>query len=484
MDDLRSHIEKAREASQSLEPTSSERADWQAGAARAIGAFVEGLPEARTFTPRSDATLADFEAAVADAAGVSELLETVARGVADTGLLTAGPGHLAFVPGGGLYLGALADHLGATLNPFSADAFSAPVAAHIHNQALRWLCDMVGYGAEAYGDLTSGGSHATLTAFLAARRATGVRSHDIASLVVYVGEHTHHCCTKALDVLFGGDIHICSVPSRRHAMDVEALAAQVAADRAAGLRPWLVVATAGSTNLGRIDPLAAISDLARAQGLWLHVDAAYGGFFSLLPELAASFAGLAMADSIVLDPHKGLFLPYGLGAVLLKQGVWLRQHATGSYLQDRAQALESEPSPMDYSLELTRPFRALRLWLAQRVYGSEVFGAALREKRLLALYCAQRLAELPTIELIAEPDLSILAFRMRDGGATGDQETNALLQRINAHPEAFLSSTRIDGRMVIRVAVLSFRTHLPTIERLLAVIEQEAATLLRARSFA
>jgi aromatic-L-amino-acid decarboxylase len=108
----------------------------------------------------------------------------------------------------------------------------------------------------------------------------------------------------------------------------------------------------------------------------------------------------------------------------------------------------------------------------------------LREKRLLALYCAQRLAELPTIELIAEPDLSILAFRMRDGGATGDQETNALLQRINAHPEAFLSSTRIDGRMVIRVAVLSFRTHLPTIERLLAVIEQEAATLLRARSFA
>lgn len=475
MDELRARIEAEEAASRTLEPSGAERDAWQSGLARAVNGFLDGLGAMPTYRPPTDGTLSDFAATVANSDSVAGLLEAVTRGVAGAGLMTSGPGHLAFVPGGGLYLGAVADHLGAALNPFSADFFASPVAVRIHNEAIRWLCDVVGYDATAYGDLTSGGSHATLTALLAARRARGIRALDIPSLVVYAGEHTHHCCAKALDVLLGPELRLRKVPSRRHAMDAEALAAMVATDQAAGLTPWLVVATAGSTNLGILDPLQDIADVARRAGLWLHVDAAYGGFFALLPELADAFAGLAAADSIVLDPHKGMFLPYGTGAVLLKNGAQLRQESTGSYLQDRDGIRALDRSPMDHSLELTRPFRALRLWLAQKVYGREVFAAALREKRLLAQYCARRLAAMPEVELLAEPDLSIVAFRSRAGEAA----TSALLAGINAHPDGFLSSTRIDGSLAIRIAVLSFRTHLSTIDRVLAVIERESAAVGR-----
>lgn len=475
--ELRARIQTAQVASGILEPSADERQGWQTCVDQAVSDFIGTLATVRTFSPGSSEATEAFDRQVAVSETPQDLFRAVRDGVAGSGLLTAGPGHLAFVPGGGLYLGAVADHMAAALNPFSADGFAAPVAAHIHNQAVRWLCDVVGYGSEAYGDLTSGGTHATLTAFHVARQVTQVKSQDIPSLCVYVGEHTHHCCHKALDVLFGDEIQIRAVPSRRQAMDPAALARCIAEDRSAGLKPWMVVATAGSTNLGRVDPLADLGQVAREHGLWFHIDAAYGGFFALLPEFREKFCGLGEADSIVLDPHKGMFLPYGTGAVLVKKGGQLRQHSTGSYLQDREVAPDPSPSPMDYSLELTRPFRALRLWMAQKVYGPNTFAAALREKSLLAQYCSEELALIPGIILVAEPDLSILAFRLGSQERGSDDLTMRLLSRINAHPGAFLSSTKVDGKMVIRVAVLSFRTHIETIDQLLATIRLEASKI-------
>ena len=480
IDAWRAEARALQAASARLEPTPVERREWQVQVDAVINEFLDDIACHRTFSPDAAAALATFAAAVSKpGASLREQLGAVKDGIQNAGILTAGPGHMGFIPGGGLYLGAVADHLAAALNPFSADWFAAPVAVRIHNEAVRWLCGVVGYGEGAYGDITSGGSAATLAALHAARRALALKPADYAKTCVYVGEHTHHCAAKALDLLFGEDFCLRRVPSKQHAMDVAALSALIAADAAAGLRPAIVVATAGSTNLGKVDPLAAIADVAARYGMWLHVDAAYGGFFSLCPDAQALFAGLSRADAIVLDPHKGLFLPYGTGAVLVKDARHLRQSSSGAYLQDRETLASDTRSPMDYSLELSRPFRSLRLWLLLATGTEPALAAALQEKRTLARICAAALRTVAHIELVSEPELSIVGFRFSGAGAgaDSDRETMALLQRLNAHPEAFLSSTVVDGRVVLRIAVLSFRTHLPTVERLIASIRDEAAAL-------
>jgi len=228
-----------------------------------------------------------------------------------------------------------------------------------------------------------------------------------------------------------------------------------------------------------------LATLAKEFSLWLHVDAAYGGFFTLCEEVREKFSGLSEADSIVLDPHKGLFLPYGCGAVLVKQGEQLRQafDHQASYLQDRNNKnkehnSEEQKSPMDYSLELTRPFRSLRIWLALKIHGEAIFTLALREKLLLAQYCRDQLAMIPHLHLMGNMDLTILAFRYENSatGKNGNEQTKALLQAINSEQKVFLSSTLIDGYFVIRVAILSFRTHLHTVDDLIHIVRTHAVT--------
>jgi glutamate/tyrosine decarboxylase-like PLP-dependent enzyme len=242
-------------------------------------------------------------------------------------------------------------------------------------------------------------------------------------------------------------------------------------DAESGLIPWVVVATAGSTNLGKVDPLREISNLAKAHGLWFHVDGAYGGFFALTKTAKTLFDGISEADSIVLDPHKGMFLPYGSGAVLVRDGELMRYQATGSYLQDRGG--HATRSPMDYSIELSRPFRALRIWLALKVHGEKAFIAALEEKLLLAKLVYKELLAIPGVEVFGPPDLSVVAFRMTGENRRSEQ----LLARILKQGRAFLSSTTINQKFYIRIAVLSVRTHLPLVDELLETIKYEVSSL-------
>lgn len=476
--DLRAEIQRFADASASLEPSPAVRASWQRAADAVASEFIDALPAQRTFSPALPSAIAAFDHNISESHTLEQLLVTVKNAIMTSGILTAGSGHLGFIPGGGLYVGAVADHLAATLNSFTADAFGAPIAAHIHDQTVRWLADLVGYGEAAWGDITSGGSHATLTAFCVARDARGVKPRAYETTCVYLGEHTHHCCKKALDVLFGGDIVVRQVPSRDHAMDHEWLANAVESDRKNGLNPWLVVATAGSTNLGRVDSIAAIAQLSEEHRLWLHVDAAYGGMFKLCAEAAPLFDGLQKANSVVLDPHKGMFLPYGCGAVLFKDGEQLRRtfSGTGVYLQDRDGGQPRPRSAMDYSLELSRPFRSLRIWLALKVHGADVIASALSEKLLLARYAYERISAIENIVTVEAPSLSVFAFYCKKLSDDDDANarTKALLNRINSHKEAFLSSTVIEGRFVIRVAILSFRTHLATIDALVEAIAVES----------
>jgi aromatic-L-amino-acid decarboxylase len=247
------------------------------------------------------------------------------------------------------------------------------------------------------------------------------------------------------------------------------------------LRPFLVVASAGTTNTGVVDPIAAMADVAAQEGMWLHVDAAYGGFFQLTERGRAAFAGVERAHSITLDPHKGMFLPYGTGCLLVREGRRLREaHDVheAEYLQDLADD-EQTPNFADLSPELSRDFRGLRVWLPLKLHGLGAFREALDEKLDLARVLYEGIHDAPAIAIPWEPELSVVAFRLEPPGRAGDDEaTRRLLERINASRRIFLSSTMIDGRMFLRACVVSHRTHRDRIDEAVGIIRDAAAEVV------
>jgi glutamate/tyrosine decarboxylase-like PLP-dependent enzyme len=241
-----------------------------------------------------------------------------------------------------------------------------------------------------------------------------------------------------------------------------------------------VIATAGTTDVGAIDPLGAIADIAGAEGLWLHVDAAYGGAFLLCEEGRRALAGIDRSDSTVIDPHKGLFLPFGSGALLVRSRDRLaaanRYHA--NYMQDAFRA-DVELSPADLSPELSRPFRGLRLWLPLKLYGLAPFRAALEEKLLLARHFHERLSALPGWEVGPPPDLSVVTYRYLPARGDADAFNRRLVEAVQGDGRVFISSTQLDGRFTLRLAVLNVRTHLEQVELALEVLEHHARRLSR-----
>jgi aromatic-L-amino-acid decarboxylase len=386
----------------------------------------------------------------------------------------SGPGYLAYVPGGGLYTSALAEFLAEGLNRFGGLWAPSPAMVQIEENVTRWLCGVMGLPEDAQGILTTGGSMANLSAFVTARHAR--LGEDFLDGTYYVSAQSHASVTKAGTIAGFGRRHARIVPTDAELrMDPEALGAMIAADRAAGMRPFLVSAAAGTTNTGAIDPLDAIADVAAAERLWFHVDAAYGGFFRLTARGTDRFVGIDRADSITLDPHKGLFLPYGTGGLVVRDREALRAaHFEGAaYLQDLLPAGEL-PNYSDLSPELSRGVRGLRVWFPLVLHGVDAFRTALDEKLDLAERAHRGLAEDPLVELGWDPQLTVVTFRLR--GA--DLPTNeSFLRRINASGRVFLSSTRIDDGYWIRICVVSHRTHADRIDECVEIVRKAAAEL-------
>jgi aromatic-L-amino-acid/L-tryptophan decarboxylase len=353
----------------------------------------------------------------------------------------------------------------------------------MENMLVRWVADLVGYPASAGGNIASGGSIATLAAVATARDAHGLKAADFSSVVVYLTTQAHYCIDKALRIAGLGEAQVRQVAiDGRFRMRPEALAQTIAADREAGLRPWLVIAAAGTTDTGAVDPLAAIADVAERERCWFHVDAAYGGFFLLTEDGRRALGGIERSDSAVVDPHKGLFLPYGSGILVVRNAATLAatHHYFGNYMQD-AMREPGEVSPADVSPELTKHFRALRMWLPLIMLGTRPFRAALEEKLLLARYFYQEVQALG-FEVGPAPDLSIVTFRwVPAGGDASLERINAINQGIvdgvRRDGRIFLSSTMLDGRFMIRMVALSFRTHRRTIELALRILREQVAAL-------
>jgi len=409
------------------------------------------------------------ESAPEQGTALDELLDHLFRDCIPRSFTTIGPGYLAYIPGGGLYTAALADFIADTTNRFTGIWQAAPVLVQLEANALDWLRDWMGFPDTTRGLFTTGGSMATFNAILCAReRLLGA---DIRRGVLYTSDQAHHSVLKSAKMAGVMPDRVRAIRTDdRYRLDVKALGDAMEDDRAGGLTPFAVVSNAGTTNTGAVDPLDAVADLCAREHVWHHVDGAYGAFFFVCDDLRKVLAGLSRADSLTLDPHKGMFLPYGTGALLVRDGAALRaaHEATAAYLPAMPHP-DDFYDPSQHGPELSRAFPGLRVWLSVKLFGAAAFREAIAEKRRLALDAWRRVSVLPHIVIDAPPELSLFAFHVTWPGATPaeeDEATRELLERTTSRGRVMLTGCTAHGRFLGRVCVLSFRTHQQHIDQL------------------
>jgi aromatic-L-amino-acid decarboxylase len=366
-----------------------------------------------------------------------------------------------------LYTAALAEFLAAGLNRYTGVAAAAPGMSAIEHGVVAWMTSLFDFGDHASGLMLSGGSLANFTAIVAAR--TWRLGDDLTRGVLYLTPHTHHSVAKAARIAgFRNDqIRIVAIDADLR-MDPAALTAAVDNDRKAGRQPFLVVGSAGTTDTGTIDPLLDIAEVCAANELWLHIDGAYGGFFQLTDRGRSRLVGIERADSISIDPHKGLSIPFGNGALLVRDESHLidANQGRGAYLlaEDHHSGLRDIAS---LGPELSRPFRGLQVWLPLHLHGVAPFREALDQTLDLAEAAYERLVGIDGIETPWRPDLSVVAFRFHD-----DDQGRAAMEAVNRDRVVHVSPTLVDDRFVLRFAILNRRTTIEHVDHAIDIIEK------------
>ena len=467
-----------------MEPDAARRRELLSAVNDYTENFLETLPDRPAYINNDEMGRGIYQSPISEQGmAVEEALRIYKENVDDQGLSPVSGKFFGYIPPCSMYYSALGDYMAAIMDEFTGDFSSCPGAVRMEYQLIKWMADLVGYSPDAAkGVLASGGSIATLTCIVTAREAHGLKAKDYEKAVVYYTRFTHHCIDKALHIAGMTDCVKREVATdAQFRLDPVALAEAIGNDRASGLDPWLVTGSAGTTDLGNVDQLDKISAVAKENGLWFHVDAAYGGFFILSDLVRDKFTGIALSDSVVMNPHKGLHTPFGLGAAIVRDGerLYKAHFYTANYMQDTFFDKE-DLSPADVSPELTRHFRALRLWLPLKLIGVAPFRAMLSEKLLLTRYVYARFKSLPGFEVGPEPELSILVFRYTDVEGDVNEFNRKLIEAIRRDGAIFITSTLIDNDYMLRFAILSYRTHIDTVDLAIDVIRREVNKLLTA----
>lgn len=408
------------------------------------------------------------------------LLKFLMERVIPVSINTAHPAYMGYIPGGGLYPSALADFLAAATNRYVGAWYAAPAAARLEANVLAWFAELMGFPQTSRGIMTTGGSLANFSGVVTARKH--ILGDDIANGTLYCSDQTHHSVMKA--AMLAGiperNIRLLPVDANFRALPQQFESA-IQKDLKHNLKPFLLVANAGSTNTGAVDPLHELADISQKYALWYHIDGAYGGFFNLCEEGKRKLAGIELSDSMVLDPHKGLFTPYGCGSLLVKDGERLhRAHMlSADYMQDQFTPA-GEINFTEHSPELSRSFRGLQVWLPLKLFGLQAFRENLAEKLQLTQWLYQRFLAEPGFECLSVPDLSVITFRYRPQGGDIESFNRRLLESIVKSGKLFLSSTLLNGAFAIRVCILSFRTHQAEVEEAFEIIKAAARELEKA----
>lgn len=448
---------------------------------------LEGLRERPVWQPIPDAVRAAFDEPLPAApVPVAEAHGRFLSQVLPYAVGNTHPRFMGWVHGGGTAEGMLAEMLAAGLNANVGGRDQMPL--EVERQVVRWMRDLFGFPATAGGLLVTGSSMANLIGVLVARtRALGVGSRQTGvadpalgrPLVAYAAASAHGCVAQAFAISGLGTQALRRVPvGADHRMDLVALDALVAADRAAGLRPFLVVGTAGTVDTGAVDDLQALSAVARREGMWFHVDGAFGALGMLAPEIAPRLCGIERADSIALDFHKWGQVPYDAGFLLVRdQADQLAAFASpAAYLARHPRGLAAgSPWPCDLGPDLSRGFRALKVWFTFVTHGSERLGRAIAQSCRLAQRLQARIQAEPALELLAPVTLNIVCFRLIDrsaalDGPATDRLNAELVADLHESGVAVPSTTTVDGRTAIRVALVNHRTEAADLDLLIDAV--------------
>jgi aromatic-L-amino-acid decarboxylase len=418
-------------------------------------------------------TGADFDA----------LLDTVRDVICRYNRHSAHPRMFGYVASPGTAVTAVSHMLAAAMNINVTAWRSASSATEMERLTIDWLKEMLELPASAGGLFTSGGSMANFAGLAAARsaKAPDVVREGVGGrrMRVYVSEDAHYSVEKAAGMLGIGERNVRAVKiDERLRMDLADLARAVEEDRAAGHLPMCVVASAGTTTTGAVDRIDQIAEFAHRENLWLHVDAAYGGFAALAPSARHLFAGIELADSIALDPHKWLYLPMGSGCVLYRDPKTARAAFAHGADYTRPIGLENDEAFAfwDYGPELSRPFRALDLWMLLKFAGAERLGRAVEENIACAKYFEALVKASDDFEMLAPVELSIFCFRYVPKGFSGDLDAfnESLLVKVQRAGSTYLSNARVNGKFALRGCVLNYRTTKKDMEKVLEDVREAA----------
>jgi aromatic-L-amino-acid decarboxylase len=475
-------------------------ADWEAFRALAHRALDDAVDHLRDVRSRpawrpvpEDVREALAEPMPLDPTPLEHIYERFVREILPYGSGNIHPRFFGWVQGSGTPTGALADLLAATMNPNVGGRNH--VAVHVERAVIAWFRDLFGFPREAGGVMTVGTSAANLIAVVVARtRALGAGARDLGlqqqrpMLAGYASRSTHGCVRKAFEISGLGSRALRVLPvDGRHRLDVDALREAIARDRAAGIQPFLLVGNAGTVDVGAVDPLETLADVAAAEGLWFHVDGAFGAPGILAPSLKPLLKGLERADSLAFDFHKWLHVPYDAGCVIVRDGELHRAAfaSEGPYLTRMDRGLASAtPWFTDFGIDLSRAFRALKVWFTVHEHGARKLGEVIEANVRQAHALGALVAAHPRFELLVPVQTNVVCFRYRPDGlaeAAADHFNDELVIRVQESGDAVVSATTVGGRRAIRACFVNQRTRDEDVPLLLATIEREAEALLGAR---
>ncbi|MET4804216.1 aspartate aminotransferase family protein [Bradyrhizobium sp. LB11.1] len=468
---------QASVTSGSLDP--QDWSEFRALAHRMLDEAIDGIANVRArpvWQPIPDEVRAAVRTDVPrQATDLAEVYREFSEHVAPYATGNVHPGFMGWVHGGGTAVGMLAEMLAAGLNANLGGRDHMPI--EVERQIVEWMRGLFGFPLGASGIFVTGTSMANLMAVLVARTsALGAlaRQHGIGNdgtlLTAYASKAAHGCISRAMDIAgFGTDALRKIDVDADHRIDVAALRAQIAVDREVGFKPFLVTASAGTVDIGAIDDLKAVADLCREEGIWFHVDGAFGALAILSPELAPLLEGIDLADSIALDFHKWGQVPYDAGFLLVRDGERHRQAFAqpAAYLSREARGLAAGAVwPCDLGPDLSRGFRALKTWFTLKTFGADRLGAVIARSCALAKYLETRVLAEPRLELLAPVNLNIVCFCYR----AGDAINREIVADIQESGIAAPSSTTLDGKLAIRAAIVNHRTAETDIDALVSAV--------------
>jgi aromatic-L-amino-acid/L-tryptophan decarboxylase len=449
--------------------------------------YLEHIRERPVWQPASEAVRHDIDQPLPQqGVALDQVYQQFLQSILPYSIGNVHPGFMGWVNGGGTPVGMLAELLAAGLNANLGGRNHMPIV--VEQQIVQWLRELFSFPAQASGLFVTGSSMANFIALTVARtRALGqeVRTHGMGQqrLTAYTSTGAHGCIAQAMEISGIGSRYLRQIAcNAQFEIDLSALQQAIATDRAAGLRPFLIVGTAGTVDVGAVDNLNALADLAQQAQCWFHVDGAYGALAMMSPQLAPKLAGIERADSIALDFHKWAQVQYDAGFILVRDGVL--HHDTfatpATYLRrDTRGAAAGSPWPCDFGPDLSRGFRALKTWFTLKVYGAERLGQVMAGTCELAANLGQQIAAQPLLELLAPVNLNIVCFRYRGAGnpASLDQLNADLIIALHESGISVPSATTIDGKLAIRAALFNHRTQMQDIDALLAACLRFGAAL-------